>query len=62
MLHYLATPVFSPDGRHVAFTATESFQDPEQQWVTRLFVSSTDGSQLTRVTDSYEEVTEWLGF
>jgi TolB protein len=60
-LHHVATPVFAPDGHSVVFSATESFSDPEQQWVSRLFIASADGSRLTRVADTYEQVTEWVG-
>lgn len=61
MLQSVDTPVFSPDGRQVAFTAYESFPDPEQASVSRLFVSSLDGSRLTRVADTYERLTQWMG-
>lgn len=54
-------PDWSPDGRQVAFTAYESFPDPEQPSVSRLFVSSLDGSRLTRVADIYERLTQWVG-
>ncbi|AGZ41622.1 DPP IV N-terminal domain-containing protein [Actinoplanes friuliensis] len=61
MMHSVGSPVFSPDGRSVAFTATESFPDPDQPWVRRVFTAAVDGSRLTPVKDTYDEATDWFG-
>ncbi|MEV6493737.1 hypothetical protein AB0M20_34725 [Actinoplanes sp. NPDC051633] len=56
----MTRPVFSPDGRHVAFSAYETVSDPDT-YLRRLYVSAPDGAGLTAIADTYEEPTDWLG-
>ncbi|WBB67792.1 DPP IV N-terminal domain-containing protein [Micromonospora sp. WMMD812] len=60
LLDQVTAPVFSPNGRWVAFTATESSTNPEEPAVSRLFVAAVDGSRLTAVTDTYAQLTDWI--
>ena len=61
-LAYPTSPVFSPDGRWIAFGAAERAENPDDPSTTRIFTAAPDGSGLTRVTDSYHQLTEWVGF
>jgi TolB protein len=57
-LGQVSAPVFSPDGRRVAFTASESSGETT---VTRLYTANRDGSGLTAVAETYGQPTQWLG-
>lgn len=54
-------PVFSPDGRRIAFVATESAPYPDETTATRLYTANRDGSGLTAVAETYGQPTRWLG-
>ena len=53
----IARPVWSPDGRRIAFVS-QSPSVPEQKWVGDLFVVNLDGSDLVQVTQSIGPVVE----
>jgi TolB protein len=50
----VSAPVFSPDGRRVAFTATES-------GATMLYTANRDGSGLAAIAPTYGQPTQWVG-
>jgi TolB protein len=56
----VSAPVFSPNGRQVAFSAYERATNPEQPDVRRLFVAAVDGSTLTALADTYAQPTDWI--
>ncbi|SCG77700.1 TolB family protein [Micromonospora humi] len=53
-------PVFAPNGRKVAFTATEASSDPDLPGTRRVFTARVDGARLRAVADLDAELTDWL--
>jgi Tol biopolymer transport system component len=56
----LATPVFSPDGRQIAFAALDVSALPEGEAVARIYRVDSDGNNLAIIVDQSAELTDWV--
>jgi len=56
----LATPVYSPAGRQIAFAALDISALPQGEAVARIYRVDSDGSNIAVIADQSAELTDWV--
>ncbi|HEX8628542.1 MAG TPA: DPP IV N-terminal domain-containing protein [Catenuloplanes sp.] len=59
-VYMISALVVSPDGRRVAFAATDE-SAPDGTAVSRVYLANRDGSGLTALAEGHYELTDWIG-